>query len=263
MKPSTTALIQINLAAFILGTAGPAAKLITWPADLMMLGRAVVCAIALFVFMAFQRKHIPSTLTLKSGLLLLAQGLLLGVQWVIYAVQISSVAPVIISLYTYPLITILLEAVFLGESVDYWDALSAVLIVIAFFLIAPELSLNNATTKAIVLTLFSALCISIRNILSQQSLQEMSGVFVMGIQAVVISLMLLPMAFFKTAPMTPGNLIGIFLFGTLLTAVAHTLFVSSLAHLKASTVGLISSVEPLHAIGFAALILLEFPPYPP
>jgi len=70
---------------------------------------------------------------------------------------------------------------------------------------------------------------------------------------------LLPLLFFIPFSLNFKSFILLLLLGTIFTALAHTLFVRSLKHIKASYASLAASMEPVYGILFAFLLLHEIP----
>jgi drug/metabolite transporter (DMT)-like permease len=60
-------------------------------------------------------------------------------------------------------------------------------------------------------------------------------------------------------PVAVGDLLLLAVLGIVFTALAHTLFIQGLRGVKAQTASLISSLEPVYGIVFAALLLAEIP----
>jgi drug/metabolite transporter (DMT)-like permease len=78
-------------------------------------------------------------------------------------------------------------------------------------------------------------------------------------QIAVAAVLLLPFVTHGIDLVTEQRWIYIILLGVVFTALAHTLFVGSLRTIKASTAGMIASMEPIYGMTFAALVLSEIP----
>ena len=58
---------------------------------------------------------------------------------------------------------------------------------------------------------------------------------------------------------TPRELVLLMLLGGVCTALAHSLFIKSLVHIKTRTAGVITALEPLYGILMAMIFLGEIP----
>jgi len=75
----------------------------------------------------------------------------------------------------------------------------------------------------------------------------------------IAALLLLPSLLFIKASFTLPDIALLALLGVLMTAVAHTLFISSLKGISAQTAGICSSMETVYGILLAMLVLGEIP----
>ena len=113
-------LAGLYLAIFFLAMTGLFAKMIPLNAISIIQLRGVFATFGLAGFMfLYQRKFRISGIKDFIGVYLL--GLLLGIHWVafFYSMQVSTVAVGMLSLYSYPVITILLEPLFSQRRVKY------------------------------------------------------------------------------------------------------------------------------------------------
>ncbi|WP_052049740.1 DMT family transporter [Leptolyngbya sp. KIOST-1] len=84
----------------------------------------------------------------------------------------------------------------------------------------------------------------------------MAIAFYQDLFAFLCLLLVTPLA---SLALTPQDLGLLLVLGVLCTAVAHTLFIESLAVLRAQTASVISGLEPVYGIALAALLLGEVP----
>ena len=199
----------------------------------------------------------------KDSLLIVFTGLLTGVHWVTFfhAIQISTVAIAILSLYTFPIMTSFLEPLFDREKIQAQNIFRSVIVFIGILLIIPKFEISNQTTAGVMLGLISALLFSIRNILVRKTLNHINGITTMCYQLIVISIMFIPFMNFQHSLMVDNRLLLLILLGTVFTATPHVLLVASLRHLKATTTSLILYLHPMYSIVFAAILISEIPPF--
>ena len=260
-------LVYIHLSCFILGGTALFAKLIHLPAVDIIALRASVAALGLLaVILLFN----PTALRLKSAGIagwLLVMGVLMALHWVSYfhALQVSSVAIAVISLYSFPVITIFLEPLLIPEvKLSRRDVITALPVLPGIYLLVPDFSLSGAAGVGLLWGLFSAVCLSFRNVLYRRHLAGRLKGMPSGLyQIALIALLTLPFisGVLSGAPVRSGldEWTLIILLGLVFTALPHTLIIFALGHLRAGTVGLVACMQVLYAVVFAALLLNEVP----
>ena len=263
MKESITSvkksLIQINICVILLGGTALFAKLISLPADTITLFRSIFGCLSLLILILITRSFkCPSK---KDCFLIIFTGLLTGVHWVTFfqAIQISTVAIGVLSLYTFPILTSFLEPIFDREKMKVQNIFLAMVVFMGILLIIPEFEISNQTTAGVILGLTSALLFSIRNIFVRKTLNHINGIPTMCYQLMVISIMFIPFVDFQPSLFVDNRLLLLILLGIVFTATPHVLLVASLRHLKATTASLILCLHPMYSIVFAAILISEIP----
>ena len=262
MTSDNKSILQINICVLLLGGTALFAKLISLQADAITFFRSIFACLALISIMVITK----SVFRLKSRedyWLVLFTGLLTGGHWVAYfqAIQLSTVAVGIISLYTFPIMTSFLEPLLDRERIRFGNIVSAVIVFIGLLLIVPEFQLSNQTTTGVLWGLISAALFSIRNITVRKKLGHLSSITTMCYQLFIISIMLLPFVSFQESLMIDNRLWLLVLLGVLFTATPHVLLVASLRCLKATRASLILCLHPLYSILFAGMLISEIPSF--
>ena len=255
MKSKTTNLIELNLAVLIWGGTAMFAKGIALPLSHIMCVRYLLCAVSLLFFL-FALK-IPVRLkggkdyavVAIVGILLCFNGLTL-----FKALRISTAAIAILSFYTYPVFTALLEPFVFGEKLRTSDIVLAGFILIGILIMTPQFNLSNSTTQGVLFGVLSGLFFMARSLIIRKYIQEISSSVFMFWQAMVIGLMLIPWLFVETADYTPLKFGLLILLGSVFTAIPQTLFAASLRNLRAKTVGIISTIQPIYTAVLGYLI---------
>lgn len=253
-------ILQINLCVLLLGGTALFAKLISLPADAITFFRSIFGSLVLMSIIILTRSAFRLE-SLKDYWLVILTGLLTGAHWVTYfhAIQLSTVAVGIISLYTFPIMTSFLEPLFDREMVRSGNIIRAVIVFIGILLIVPNYEISNETTAGVLWGLTSAALFSIRNITVRRKLGHLSSMTTMCYQLVVISIMLLPFISFQESVMNDNRLPLLILLSIVFTATPHVLLVASLRNLKATTASLILCLHPVYSILFAAVLISEIP----
>ena len=260
MDDKKRGLLNLHIAILIFGGTGLFSKLIALPAIDIITYRSFLAAITLLIILYIKKSRIR-LFNRNHLLLMVALGILMGIHWVSYftAMQVSGVAVGMVALFTYPVMTVFMEPFFYNERPSRKDILCGCAMLIGVFLIVPEFTTTNNTTLGVCWGIFSAFFFSLRNVLQKRYLSGYGGITSMFYQATIAGIVALP--FVNTTP----NNISLTDWGLLIalsivfTALPHSLFTSSLAVLKAKSVGLIASLQPLYGAFFAFLILNEQP----
>jgi drug/metabolite transporter (DMT)-like permease len=192
---------------------------------------------------------------------LLLTGVLMGVHWVTYfqALQLSSVAIGMLSLFTFPVFTAFLEPLLLltrFQPVHLW--LGGLVLVGVFFL-APDFEWQSQTGQAIGWGLLSALCYALRNVLSKGLVAHYPSMTMMFYQIAIIALLLLPLVGWSGWGSIQTEWPEVLLLALLTTAIGHTLFLRSFRQFKVTTVSIISAIQPVYGIIMGVVFLREFP----
>lgn len=192
--------------------------------------------------------------------------LLLGGHWVtyFYALQYTSVAIGMLSLFVYPVMTALLEPAILGFKHKKSDLFLAIFALGGVFFLVPEYTLGNQVTLGILFGIISALFYSLRNILLKKNVGDHSGVTLMFYQLIILGVVMVPVIYLGDFGDNASGVLdhwkSLLLLGVLTTATGHTLFVMSFKHFSITTISIISSLTPLFGIVLGLIFLGEVPP---
>ena len=250
----------MHITMILLGATGLFSKILPLSAVDITFGRAGIACIMLLGIVKLFKK--PILLDCKKDYFVaLFLGLLMAAHWVSYfaAMQYSSVSVGMIALFTFPVMTVLLEPFFEGIRLVWQDVVSAIVVLFGIFLIVPEISLENEITQGVLIGVFSAVLYSFRNLVHRKHFSHYSGAHAMAYQTLVIFISL---SFFSSDELFKASqetYIGLIILGTFLTAVPHALIAASLKHLRAKTFSLIACMQPLYGVGLAILVLDEQP----
>ena len=260
MNQKTRGLIGLNIAVLIMSIAGLFAKLIPWPAPMIILGRAAVTAPCVAAYLLLRRR----TLVLKCrrhAVILFGLGILMVAHWITYfaAIQVSTVAIGILAVFTSPIMATFLEPMFDGKKAHRADVLLALVAFAGIVLMVDDFSLSNGTFQGVLLGLISALLVTLRNIWSKSLVQEYAAPFVMFWQMFFGALVLSPLVFFVNVTVSTGDIQNLLILGVFATAIAHTLMLTSIGCLGARSTGVIMMIQPLYAILLAVVLLGEIP----
>jgi drug/metabolite transporter (DMT)-like permease len=243
-----------------ISTSGVLGRYIALPPPVSIWFRSLI-AIVLLVLYARYKKFSFQIHWKKHGAAVWWSGFFMAVHWITYffALQWSNVAIGMLSLFTYPIITVFLEPFFMPVQLQKRHLLLGTLILVGIYFLVPEFDLKNTATQGLLIGLFSALAYSLRNLILKKHNAMGNGSIQMIYQLGVIVVLLLPVLWIYPNTDLSSQWPYLLLLGAITTALGHTLFLSSFAHFSISTASIMSSIQPLFGVLLGALFLSEIP----
>ena len=259
MHHSREGLLSVHAAVLIFSFTALFSKLVSLPALEITFYRSVFACLAIAAYMAYTKQSYQLG-SKRDYMMAMLLGSLLAIHWVTYfhAMQVSTVAVGVIALYTYPVITVFLEPLFHGETPHIADIMSSIAVLFGIYLIVPEFSLDNSTLVGVLFGVFSALMMSLRNIMQRRYFSAYKASHSLFYQTLVVMLVLVIFIDTDISAIESSQWWLLLLLGIVFTALPHTLFANGLLHLKAKTASLIACVQVVYAAIFAAVILGEW-----
>ena len=122
MNAVKRSLISLHFTVVLLGGTALFSHLVPLSASDITLMRSVFACIALFLFLKFSSENLALA-SRKDYLIAIGLGILMALHWVTYfaAMQYSSVSVGMIALFTFPVITVLIEPFFEKVSLVWQD----------------------------------------------------------------------------------------------------------------------------------------------
>ncbi len=224
------------------------------------IGYRALMALALLLGYALFQKHNLRFDLKKHGFTVLLSGFFMAIHWVsyFYALRWGSVAIGMLSLFTYPVFTSLMEPFFFKTHWQWRHLIMSLLIIIGTYFLAPSLDPSEVSTQGLMMGLFSAFTYSLRNIILKKKVDTFKGSSLMLYQMAITTLLLIP-AFFVYAGEVVKPQLPYIAFLALVTTIGHTLFINSFRYFSISTVSILSSIQPLLGILLGVLFLAEIP----
>lgn len=254
-------LLELNIAVVFISTSGVLGRSISFPPEITIWWRCLFAAIFIGLF-CWYKKYDLKINNRKDAFSLFLSGFLLGAHWVtyFYALHLSNVAIGMLSLFTYPVITALLEPVFFKIKLSKYQLFLSFLVLVGIYFLTPEFNFENSYTKGVLMGLISAVFYALRNIITKRNLSHYNASKVMFYQMLVIIALLFPVLFKDNLHYANINNWGRLLTLALVTTtIGHTLFVNSFKNFKISAVSIMSSMSPIYGILFGMLFLSEIP----
>lgn len=252
--------LELNIAVLLISTSGVLGRFISMPPPVSIWLRCVFAALILGGYCSYKKidLKIYGKRDFKSILL---SSFFMGAHWItyFYALHLSSVAIGMLSLFTYPVITALLEPLFFKTKLNKMHILLGIIALVGIYFLAPEFNLESNLTKGVLSGLLSSVFYALRNIMMKQKVAQYQGSMLMFYQLVIISLVLWPVLFLFEVKPTSGDWMAILALALFTTAVGHTLFVMSFKNFSIGTASIISSVQPVYGVLFGVFLLNEIP----
>lgn len=248
------------LATLFISTSGVLGKYIAMPSEVIIWFRSAFAMIFLYGFCK-SRKINLRVIDLKTHVPFIISSLFTAGHWVtyFYALKLSNVAIGMLSLFTFPVITALLEPIFIKSKLNPVHLVLGLMVLIGLYILAPEFSMESSDVRGILFGLFSALCYSIRILILKQHVTLYNGSMIMFYQTFVITIVLFPVLFFMDTSGFQSQFPYLLLLALLTTAIGHSLMVHSLKFFSASTATIISSIQPVFGIIIAFIVVDEVP----
>lgn len=262
LSPHKAALLQVHASVFLFGLSGLFGKFLDLPATVIVLGRTGFATLALGLVLGLGGQ----TLRPRSAQDLLVMALLGGLlafHWVsfFHSIQLATVAIGLLTFSSFPVFVTLLEPLLFKTPWRWRDGAIAALVVLGVALVIPEYRPGSATTLGAIWGLLSGLSFALLQLLNKGYRQRYSALAIAFYQDFFACLSLLAIAPLTSLALSTREVVLLLVLGVLCTAVAHTLFIESLAVLRTQTASIISALEPVYGILLAALVLGEVPSF--
>ncbi|MBI6941966.1 DMT family transporter [Pseudomonas putida] len=256
-----TALGALHIGALLFGLTGIFGKLAASASPaIIVFGRAAFAVLALALFAStvgpgWQR------LSGRDIRRLLLGGVLLAGHWGSFfiAVKVGGVAIATLGFASFPAFTVILEGVLLRERIRRNEGVLVLLVSIGLVLVTPSFDLASEATGGLLWSLLSGLLFSLLSLTNRAGSGRLPAVQAALWQNLVVVLCALPIAASGLGTVAPLDWLWIALLGVFCTGVAHSLFVASLAVIKARTAAVVFAMEPIYGIAMAWVVFAENP----
>ena len=256
MKNNKRYLLQVHGAVLLFGLSGLFGKL-DQPAMVITLGRVVFSA--LFLLVLLNLRHIPYRVSGRQLAALAGLGAVLAFHWCSFyqAIQLSTVAIGLLTFSSFPIFVTFLEPLFFRRTLRGQDALAAAVAFGGIALVAPVS--GGGAWQGVLWGLLSGLSYALLGLLNKKTVDHLPAPVISFYEQAAAAVYLLPSLLWLRPRFTLEEVGLLALLGVVFTAISHTLFIGGLKGVRAQTASVISSLEPVYGILFAALFLGEIP----
>ena len=256
----TNHLIELLIGTLFISTSGVLGKFIDLPTPVIIWCRSALGGLFLYLFCRYRKFDIKIK-SRKDFSTILLSAVLLGTHWItyFYALKMSNVALGMLSLFTFPVITALLEPLFIKTKLNIIHVFLGIIVLIGIYILAPKFDFESSQVKGILLGLFSALCYALRNLTLKRHIVEYSGTALMMHQILILSVLLIPFMLTMDISNITTQYPYVILLALITTAIGHSMFIHSLKYFSVSTASIINSLQPVLGIIMAYFFLKEIP----
>lgn len=260
MDAKNRSLIEIHFAVFLFGLSGLFGKVVDLPALMIVFGRVCFASIFLGSVLLYLKQNIKLDQR-KDYLYMLLMGCLLAIHWVTFfqSIQMSTVAIGLLTFSTFPVFVTFLEPCFFREKIKIADIAVAGIAFLGIMLVVPRFELDNHITKGALWGIVSGFTYALLSMLNRRYARNYSGIVVAFYEQFISVIVLLPFFFVQQPLVKMNDLLLLLVLGILFTGIAHSLFINGLQNIKTQIAGIISCLEPVYGIIFAAFLLHELP----
>ena len=260
MDTRKKSLIEIHLAVFLFGVSGLFGKLLTLPSIIIVLGRVIFSSIFLLFLLLYMKKDIKLK-EKKHYFYLIIMGVVLAIHWTTFfqAIQVSTVAIGLLAFSTFPVFVTFLEPYIAKEHIKISNIVLAIITFLGVVLVIPSFEIGNSATQGVLYGLVSGFTYAILSILNKKYVKEYSSAVIAFYEQFIAVIILIPFYFLQKPVFQINDILLLALLGVVFTGISHMLFIKGLKNIKAQTASIISSLEPVYGIIFAAFLLSEIP----
>lgn len=252
--------MEIHIAVFLFGLSGLFGKLISLPPIIIVFGRVFFSSIFLLIIMLYFKKGIKLKQQ-KDYFYFVIMGVILAIHWSTFfqSIQVSTVAIGLLTFSTFPVFVTFLEPYFFKEKIKLSDVVIAMITFLGVVFVIPKFQLGNNLTQGVLWGILSGFTYAILSMLNRKYIKEYSSSVIAFYEQLIATIVLIPFLFLQKPVFQPKDVFLLVLLGIVFTGISHSLFISGLKNIKTQIAGIISSLEPVYGIIFAAFLLREIP----
>lgn len=253
-----------NMGVLMLSFTAVFSKLIEWPTLVTVCSRSLIAMLCLALFLIYKKQ--PLMIEKRQMPRAWLTGILLGMHWYTYfkAVELSSIAIGLTALFTFPIITTLIEPYWFKTPLSIKNLISASICFLGICILLYGAKGDLKVLVGIAMGICSAMVYTLRNLISKPLLTHIPSPQLMLHQTMIASVFFMVILFFSGIPVkaiafSKENMIYALLLGSLFTGVAHTCFMHGFKYFKASFVSILAAVQPFYGTLLGMLIIKETP----
>lgn len=253
-------LLQLHIAVFLFSISGLFGRALDLSPFVIVAGRTFFGSTFLALLVWFNGdRPVADSPARASRLQKVCLGALLAFHWsaFFYSVQLAGVAIGVLTFSSFPLFVTVVEPRISGTSLHLHDLGNTLLVCLGLALVIPSYQLGDHATQGALWGIVSGCSFAVLSLFNRHLVAKESPVRVALTQNSYAFLFLLPFVLYLNPALTGRDLLLLVVLGVFCTAIAHSLFVSSLRAVRTLTASLVALLEPVYGIVFAALVYHE------
>ena len=260
-----TAKRSLILSMIIFGTIGIFRRYIPLSSSFLAVTRGILGSVFLLIVVMFKKDKISWAEIRKNLLWLIISGGLIGFNWIFLfeAYRYTTVATATLCYYLAPVFVILISPFLLKEKLTKRKFICSMIALLGMILVSgiTKQGLNYVSEmKGILFGIVAALLYGSVIILNKR-VQQISAYDKTIIQLAAAAIVVIPYALatedMSKIKLDVNNILLVGIVGIVHTGIAYTLYFSSMKHMRAQSVALLSYIDPVVAIVLSALVLKE------
>ncbi len=260
MNKRTKNLIELHVSVFLFGFSALFGKAISLSPVVIVFGRTFIAAITSFLILKYLK--LDHKLKRKNDYLFLCSiGALFAVHWFTFfkSIQVSNVAVAVLTFSTYPVFVTFLEPYFYKEKIRSFDIFISFVTLIGVSLIIPKFELADNITQGALWGLGAGLSCAFLAVACKKGIEKHSVFILPFYQNLTAAIISLPFVIYMKPSFRIRDILLLILLGSVFTALSGTLYIKSLSTIKVQFASVVTCLEPVYAIVFAAILLRESP----
>ncbi|GAB2842305.1 DMT family transporter [Pseudoduganella ginsengisoli] len=257
----TSALLRLHFSAILFGSTALFGEAVQAGPIAIVFGRTVFAVLALSLVAAWGRNPPWKGLADKGIAALCVLGAMLALHWVTFfmAVQYGGVALATLGFASFPVFVALLEAVILRARPPARDVLVLLLVTAGMALITPRFSLADTGTAGLLWGILSGAIYAGIAVFNRYRAPAATSAQSCWWQCLAACIVIAPFSPAAMAGLDARDWLLLALLGAVCTGLAYTIFLQALDVVKAQTVAVVISMEPVYAIALAWLAFNAVP----
>lgn len=253
-------LLLLTFGTLLISTSGSLGRFIDMPTPVIIWWRCLLGALFLYAYCKYRKINLKIQAKRDIPTIVLS-AIFLGAHWITYflALKLSNVAIGMLSLFTFPVMTALLEPIFTKSKLNPIHIILSLVVLLGIYILAPSFDFESDHMKGILFGLLSAFLYALRNLLLKRHTINYNGSVLMIYQTIIITVLLVPTLFWFSTKNITTQYPYILILALVTTAIGHSFFIGSLRYFSVSTASIISSTQPIFGIIIAAIFLNEIP----
>jgi drug/metabolite transporter (DMT)-like permease len=248
-----SALFRLHLAAILFGSTALFGEAVPAGPVAIVFGRTLFAVLALSALAAWGRRAPWRGLALQGVATLCLLGVMLALHWFTFfqAVHYGGVALATLGFASFPVFVALLEAVILRARPPARDVLVLLLVTAGMALITPRFCLADAGTAGLLWGILSGAIYAGIAVFNRYRAPAATSAQSCWWQCLAACVAIAPFGTAAIAELAARDWLLLALLGAVCTGLAYTIFLQALEAVKAQTVAVVISMEPVYAIALA------------